>query len=59
MPIEHHTYALGAALAHNAVEHDFHIFERGGAHGIGLAPGTTTGRLWTDLAAAWLEKQLP
>ena len=59
VPIHDHTYALGEALSRNGVEHDFHIFERGGAHGIGLAPGTATGRLWTDLAANWLEKQLP
>ena len=59
VPIHDHTYALGEALSRNGVEHDFHIFERGGAHGIGLAEGTTTGRLWTELAAAWLDKQLP
>jgi acetyl esterase/lipase len=59
VPIHDHTYALGEALSRNGVEHDFHIFERGGQHGIGLAEGTTTGRLWTELAAAWLEKQLP
>ncbi len=59
VPIHDHTYALGEALSRNGVEHDFHIFERGGDHGIGLADGTTTGRLWTGLAAAWLEKQLP
>lgn len=59
VPIHDHAYRLGEALARNGIEHDFHIFERGGAHGIGLAPDTTTGRLWTGLAAAWLEKQLP
>jgi acetyl esterase/lipase len=59
VPIHDHTYALGEALSRNGVEHDFHIFERGGPHGIGLGEGTTTGRLWTELAAAWLEKQLP
>lgn len=59
VPIHDHTYALGEALSRNGVEHDFHIFERGGQHGIGLAPGTATGRLWTELAANWLEKQLP
>lgn len=59
VPIHDHTYALGEALSRNGVEHDFHIFERGGNHGIGLAEGTTTGRLWTELAAAWLKKQLP
>jgi acetyl esterase/lipase len=59
VPIHDHTYALGEALSRNGVEHDFHIFERGGQHGIGLGDGTTTGKLWTELAAAWLEKQLP
>jgi acetyl esterase/lipase len=59
VPIHHHTYALGEALSRSGVEHDFHIFERGGQHGIGLGEGTITGKLWTELAAAWLEKQLP
>lgn len=59
VPIHDHTYALGEALSRNGVEHDFHIFERGGPHGLGLAEGTVTGRLWTELAAAWLDKQLP
>ena len=59
VPIEDHAYQLAEALARHDVDHEVHSFEHGGPHGLGLAPGTVTGRLWTTLAAAWLEKQLP
>jgi acetyl esterase/lipase len=59
VPIADHTYALGEALAHEGVPHDFHIFDKGGAHGMGLGPGTLTGEQWTRLAGQWLAKKLP
>lgn len=59
VPIADHTYVLGEALARNGVAHDFHMFDNGGAHGMGLAPDTVTGQQWTRLAAQWLEKRLP
>ena len=59
VPIADHAYALAESLARHGVDHEVHSFERGGAHGLGLGPGTVTGRLWTTLAQAWLEKQLP
>ena len=57
VPIDQHTYRLGAALARHGVAHDFHIFDHGGAHGMGLGPGTVTGEAWTRLAAEWLAKR--
>lgn len=57
VPVAGHAYALGDALARNGVPHDFHIFEDGGPHGMGLAPGTLTGELWTRLAGHWLAKR--
>ena len=57
VPIDQHTYRLGAALARHHVDHDFHIVDHGGAHGMGLAPGTVTGDAWTRLAAEWLAKR--
>lgn len=57
VPIDEHTYPLGAALVRAGVAHDFHIFDNGGAHGMGLAPGTATGDAWTALAAQWLTKR--
>lgn len=57
VPIDQHTYPLGAALARHGVAHDFHIFDNGGAHGMGLALGTPTGDAWTRLAAEWLKKR--
>ena len=57
VPIAQHTYPLGSALAAASVAHDFHMFDNGGAHGMGLAPGTPTGEAWTRLAAEWLAKR--
>ena len=57
VPISQHTYPLGSALAAAGVAHDFHMFDHGGAHGMGLAPGTATGDAWTRLAAEWLAKR--
>ncbi len=59
VPIEDHAYELGHALARHGVDHDFHVFEQGGAHGMGLGPGTVTGEQWTRLAAEWLKKKRP
>ena len=58
VPLEDHAYELGHALARHGVDHDFHVFEQGGAHGMGLGPGTVTGEQWTRLAAEWLKKKL-
>lgn len=57
VPITEHTYPLGEALARAGVAHDFHMFDNGGPHGMGLAPGTVTGDAWTRLAAEWLAKR--
>ncbi len=57
VPIDQHTYPLGAALARHGVDHDLHVFDNGGAHGMGLGPGTTTGAAWTRLAEEWLAKR--
>lgn len=57
VPVDQHTYPLGAALARHGVAHDFHVFDHGGAHGMGLGPGTATGEAWTRLAAEWLAKR--
>jgi acetyl esterase/lipase len=57
VPVAQHAYRLGAALATAGVDHDLHIFENGGPHGIGLAPGTATGQAWTHLAEQWLAKR--
>lgn len=54
VPIAEHTYRLGSALAAAKVDHDLHIFDNGGPHGMGLAPGTATGQAWTHLAEQWL-----
>ena len=51
--IADHSYALGTALARNAVPHDFHVFERG-AHGLGFAEGIPA-ESWRGLAERWLE----
>lgn len=57
VPVGEHSYRLGAALAKAGVDHDLHIFDNGGPHGIGLAPGTVTGDLWRHLAEAWLARR--
>jgi len=57
VPVVQHSYRLGGALAAAGVDHDLHIFDNGGVHGIGLAPGTVTGDAWTRLAAEWLAKR--
>lgn len=57
VPIDEHAYRLGYALAELGLPHDFHVFENGGAHGMGLGPGNPTGAAWTRLAAEWLEKR--
>lgn len=48
-----HAYALAAALARNGVQHDFHVFERGG-HGLGFAEGIPA-EAWRGVAERWLE----
>jgi len=48
-----HSYALAVALARTGVQHDFHVFERGG-HGLGFAEGIPAAA-WRGLAERWLE----
>ncbi len=53
VPVQH-SYLLGMALAGADVPHEVHVLP-GAVHGVGLAEGTPAG-VWTDLAAAWLDR---
>jgi acetyl esterase/lipase len=55
VPLEEHTYPLGAALAAARVPHELHVFENG-PHGLGLADGYPAAA-WTTLAGPWLDRR--
>lgn len=54
VPVHDHSRLMSLSLAAHGVDHEFHLYEGGGPHGIGLAPGSAIGTAWTTAVAAWL-----